>query len=574
MAKFSLILCYFLLCYAQIGVACINIAITKGASETNSNSLIMTCDAGDTDFRIIYVPAADHKSGSKRPVFEDAIREYPRYNGKDRGSNYYDPKYIISKPLDYIEQVSHTYAYFDGAYGIMNEHQLAIAEDTCGAKESLKAKKGARIFDIAELSRLAMERCKTAKEAVQLMGSMAENYGYYGWGETLTVADTKEIWVFEICASKDSKAMWVAKKIPNGEIFVSANEFRIRNIIPGTKGLLYSENLFKDAEKAGWYNPKEDKIFDWLKVVSPGEYNHPYYSLRRVWRIFDKAAPSKKFTSLVKNGYTKEYPFSVKPDNKLSMKDVLNLTRDWYQGTEFDLSKELAAGPFGNINRYGGGKDIKGNWERAISMHRASYVYVTQSRENLPDEIGGVVWWGCDAPHSTCFVPFYCGVNDLPKAYQIGQQRHIDRNAAWWAFNYLSNILDLKFNYMIKDVEKEQNKIENREINTQLKIEAKALELYKKNPKLAKEYLTKYCEANANNVYKEWWKLSDKLILKYQDGYEYKDDKFTSPGYNDKWLKGVGFKPINYAKSNSKEENKKIIDIGGDDIRNIIPKTK
>jgi dipeptidase len=539
--------------FMQVCYSCTNIAITKGASDNNSNYVMMTADAGDTDFRILYIPAVDHKAGSKRPIYPNSGNgaAYPRYNGTDLGPNYNNPSLKKSEPIGYIEQVPHTYAYFDAAFGVMNEHQLSISENTCAAKAYLSPKKGERIFDIVELSRIAMERCKTAKEAVQLMGKLAEKYGYYGWGEALAVGDKKEIWIFEICSSEKSKALWVAKKVPDGEVYISANEFKIRDIVPGQEDIMYSENLFKECEEAGWYNSKKDKNFDWLRVVSPGEYNHPYYSLRRVWRLFDKIAPSKKFSPFVKDGYSKEYPFSVKPDKKLSLRNIFDLTRDWYQGTEFDLSKNVAGGPYGNINRYGTG-DVKGNWERSVSVYRAAYVYVAQMRSDLPDPIGGVVWWGCDAPHSTCFVPFYCGVNDLPKAYQIGEQRVLDRNCAWWAFNYVSNLLDIKFNYMIKDVIKKQNAIENSEIQKQKAVDAKALELYKRDPVKAKKYLTGYTTENADKVYKDWWKLADNLMVKYQDGNMLEDNKFKPTVSSPEWLKSIGFKQIEYKQKNKK----------------------
>jgi dipeptidase len=547
----------FLLCLQIDVFSCTNIGITKGATEDNSNYVMMTADAGDTDFRIIYVPAADHKENSKRPIYPRSGNgtKYPRFNGSSLGPNYNIPSLKKSTPIGYIDQVSHTYAYFDAAFGVMNEHQLSISENTCAAKAYLSPKKGERIFDIVELSRIAMERCKTAKEAILLMGELAEKYGYYGWGEALAVGDKNEIWIFEICSSEKSNALWVAKKVPDGEVFISANEFRIRDIVPGKKDILYSKNLFKECEKAGWYNPEKDSTFDWLKVVSPGEYNHPYYSLRRVWRLYDKIAPSRKFSPYVEDGYTREYPFSVKPDKKLSLKNIFDLTRDWYQDTEFDLSKDIAGGPYGNINRYGTGK-VKGNWERAISVWRAAYVVISQIRSDLPDPIGGIVWWGCDAPHSTCFVPFYSGVNDLPKAYQIGHQKTLDRSSAWWAFNYVSNLLDIKFNYMIKDVIEKQNEIEMHEIEEVKKIDKIALALYKNNPAKAKEYLTKFSEKNANKVFKEWWKLADDLMVKYQDGNILENEKFKPSASNPEWLKSVGFKSIVYKKINKETENK------------------
>jgi len=536
-----------LLSFAAAVIACTTIAVSAGASVDGSVSVTHSADSGDYDFRIIFVPAMDHENGAKRAIYPFG-EAYPRYVGSDLGPGYEMAEFPKTEPLGYIDQVAHTYAYIDGIYGIMNEHQLAIGECTASAKVYAQPKVGERIFDIAALSRIAMERCKTAREAVKLMGELAEKYGYYGWGETLTVADTKEAWVIEMCGDPEGKsALWAAKKVPDGEVFVEANEFRIREIKVNDPDMMWSSNLFEATKKAGWWDGNGE--LDWLRTVSTGEYSHPYYSLRRVWRIFDRIAPSQKFSAWVEDGFTKAYPFSVKPDNKLSIADIIDLYRDWYQGTEFDLSKGLAAGPFGNINRYSSSsKFVKGDWERAISVFRASYTFVTQSRSYLPDAIGGVLWYGADAAHSSAFVPFYCGMNNLPKSYQIGTQKKVDRNAAWWAFNWVSNLMDIKFSYMLTDVQAKQKEVEGKEFAMQPMIEKAAQELYKKDPALAKEYLTDYACANADSVYKQWWNLADYLMVKYQDGYVNIPSVAKSVGYPDWWLKAIEFAPIQYQK--------------------------
>jgi dipeptidase len=528
-------------------IACTTIAVTKGASVDGSTSVTHSCDSGDCDFRLIYVPAMDHAPGSRRNVYP-YVEPFPRYNGKDFGPNYDLPGYPLTEALGSIEQVPHTYAYFMGSYGIMNEHQLSIGECTCSAKVYAQPKAGERIFDISSLSMVALERCTTAREAIKLMGELGVRYGYYGWGETLTIADTKEVWVFEMCGDPSGKsALWAARKVPDGEIFVEANEFRIRELPENDPNVMFSPNLKEITKTAGWWDGKGD--FDWLRTVSTGEYTHPYYSLRRVWRIMDRLAPSLKLSAWVEDGFTKAYPFSVKPEKKVTIADVIDLYRDWYQDTEFDLSKGIAAGPFGNINRYSGSsKLVKGDWERAISIFRASYTFVTQSRDYLPDPIGAVLWYGADCAHSTAFVPFYCGMSDLPKSYQIGNQKELDRNAAWWAFNYVSNLADLKFNYMIKDIQAKQREVEGKEFIMQPIIEQTALELYKKDPAQAISFLTQYCSDNADSVYKQWWDLADYLMVKYQDGYVNIPNVATSVGYPDWWLKAVEIAPILYQK--------------------------
>ena len=538
--KKVLILCV-LLAVAGYTFACTTMAITKGASVNGSVMVTHTCDTGDGDYRIVYVPAADYEPGSKKAIYP-YIEFYPRYVGKDMGPNY-DVPGEPTEPLGYIDQVAHTYAFYDGGYGIMNEHQLAIGECTCAAKVYATAVKDECIFDIAALSRVALERCTTAREAIELMGALGVEYGYYGWGETLTVADTEEVWVFEMCPTPDKKsALWVAKKVPDGQIFVEANEFRIRDVMVDDPVMMYSPNLVTVTAEAGWYDPNSDKPLDWLATVSTGEYSMPYYSLRRVWCILDQFAPSLELSPWVEDGFTRAYPFSVTPEKKLAVADIAAAYRNWYQGTEFDLSEGLAAGPFGNINRYSGSsKLVKGSWERAISIFRCSYFLITESRGNLPDPVGGIVWWGPDAPHTTCLVPFYCGMNDLPKSYQIGNMSELDRNAAWWAYNSVGNLADLKFSYAIQDIQAKQQEIESKEYAMEPAIAAAAAELYKTDPELCKAFLTDYSTSNAEKVTAEWWKLADYLMVKYSDGYVNIPTVGKSVGYPDWWLKEVGY---------------------------------
>jgi dipeptidase len=484
--------------------------------------------------------------------------------GKDRGPNYEDPLLTQTPLLGSIDQVSHTYAYFDGSYGIMNEHQLMIGETTCGAKIELKPKEGKRIFYSSELSRVALERCTTAKEAIKLIGELIDVYGYYGPGEVLLLGDKEEGWVLEICGGTldETKGLWVAKKVPDGEIFVSANEFRIREVDPNDPNMMFSKNLFNEVQKRKWWNPKEGKL-DWLKAVSYGEMEHPYNALRRVWRIFSLVKPSANFYPWVKDGYTKEYPFSIKPDKKLSLSDVMKLHRDHYEGTEFDMTNGLAAGPFGCPVRYFGpydgesenvlkDKKMWGAFETPISQFICGFVYINQARSYLPDPIGGICWFGPDNPYTTCFVPFFVGVSNLPKSYQIGNSLTFDRNSAWWAFNFVSNLSLIKFSYMKQDILLQQESMERKEILDTPNVDAKALELYKKDPKQCIQYLTEYCMKQSEDVLGKWWNLSERLLIKFNEGFinTSPHDFAKKVGYPTKWLKQVGYEkgPISYQK--------------------------
>jgi len=525
----------------SLGWACTTVIVTKGASVDGSVMTSHSCDCGECDFRYVYIPAADFEAGSKRPVYP-FHEPYPRYVGKDMGPTYDDPNFAPYEPLGYIDQVEHTFAYYEAAYGVINEHQVAIGECTCSAKVYAQPVAGECIFDIAALSKVALERCTTARDAVQLMGDLAVEYGYYGWGETLTVTDPNEAWVFEVCASPDKKsALWAAKKVPDGEVFVEANIFRIRELDPENPDIMFSPNLIEVATEAGWYDPSTGPI-DWMATVSTGEYSQPYYSLRRIWRVLDRVAPSKEFSPWVEDGFTTDYPFSVVPDEKLSVADVISLFRDFYEGTEFDLTEGLAAGPFGNPNRYSGSsKLIKGSWERAISIFRCDYVFVTQARNWLPDPIGGVVWFGAAAPHESILVPLYCGINDVPYAFDHGNLHEFDADVAGWAMNFMGNWAELKFSYMYPEIQALQQEIEGKLFAVQPAIEAAAAQLYEVDPELCKEFLTDYVANVTNRVMEDVWDFNRYLITKYRDGYINVPNVGSSAGYPDWWLNAVGY---------------------------------
>lgn len=562
------IMSLMMLLLGLIGAAypCTNILVTKGASADGSAFVSHSDDGSLTDQRVIYVPARDYPPGSKRAVYFDDVAfggAQQRYVGSNRGPGYEDPSLPSSKPIGFIDQVAHTYAYLDGNYGIMNEHQLMIGEATNGTKFEPQPKENERIFFSSELTRVALERCKTASEAVNLIGKLIDQYGFYGPGEALFLADPQEGWLMEICAgtSDASKGLWVAKKIPDGEVCVFANEFRIREVDPKDTSMRFSPNLFAELERSGWWEPKKGKL-DWLKAVSYGELNHPYYSLRRVWRITQRLQPSHQYSPWVEDGFTKEYPISFRPDQKVKIEDVFALHRDHYEGTPFDLTKTLAAGPFGCPYRFTGPYDgssehisedhtMWGAWERAISVFNVGYIYVNQARGHLPDPIGGVCWIGPDKPYLTCFAPFYVGgIKNLPKPYQTCNLLKFDRNSAWWTFESVSNLAGLKFSYMKQDIIEKQQKIEKQELLDIPKMDAQALSLFQKNPAQAIDFLNDYCMKNSASVLSAWHELFDFLLMKYSDGYVNVPKFSDGVGYPKEWLEGVGYSkgPIKYKK--------------------------
>lgn len=572
--KRLLLLCFFAaaLMYALPGFACTTIIVGKKAT-TDGSVLVSHSEDGLGDPRMIYVPAMDHEPGAMRPVFySDCALGYKARYGADaavrlitntRGPGYNQPGQP-STPLGYIPQVAHTYAYFDGNYGVINEHQLALGECTDKAKvDDVEPEPGKRIFYSAELGRVALERCKKAREAIKLMGELIAKYGYYGTGETLLVADPDEAWVMEMCNyDKDgSDGVWVAQRVPDDHFFVAANQFRIREIQQHSSDMMYSRNVFSAAKSKGWWKPSDGPL-DWTKVYGDGEYHHPYYSLRRVWRAMSLAAPSLNLPAWVEGALTKAYPFSIKPDNKMNVKDVFNIHQDTYAGTEFDLSKGLAAGPFGDVVRYEGGSEstmaeetgpgAKGAFERPLSIYRCIYCYVNQIRKNLPDAIGGVTWMGFDRPATSSLQPFHVGVVNLPPWVQRGDAMVFDRGSMWTAFNYVANYATIKYDYMIQDIAAMRDKLEALAFGDQAALEAKALELWNGGDQMgARLLLTRWADAYAKQVLESWWKLSEDLYIKYNDGYiNTREELAKQLFYPDGWLEKVGYPngPTSYEK--------------------------
>jgi dipeptidase len=550
---------------------CTTIAVGGGATGDGSVIVSHSNDAL-RDARVVRVPAADHPKGSSRNVYyeQPACGYLPEYGGvrfrnyvgKDRGP-VYDTGETPSRPIGTIPQVEHTYAYFESVYGIMNEHQLSIGETTCRAKaDDIKPEPGKRIFYSSSLARVALERCRKAREAVELIGSLIDRYGYYGTGECLVLADPKEAWVVEMCGYDPDAAdgLWAAQRVPDDGVFVSANQFRIREIKKNSPDMIYSSNLFALCEKMGWWKP-EDGALDWATTVGAGEYHHPYYSLRRVWRVLSRVKPSAGFSPYVNNAFTKAYPFTVTPDRPLSVRDILSLHRDHYEGTDFDLTKGPAARPFGNPTRYemaSGEADaqenskIRGAFERPLSVYRCGYTMVTQSRSWLPDPVGGVFWIGFDKPAESCFMPIYAGVTTMPPSFVRGTTVEYDRESAWWAFNVVANCATIKYSYMITDIKILQQKFEDDEFGRQREIEESAAAHWKKGEeKQCRESLTAYCTENAAQVVTSWKQLWEQLMVKYNDGYLVGENgEKNKIGYPVPWLRDVGYEngPTKYGR--------------------------
>jgi dipeptidase len=515
--------------------ACTVIMVGREASTDGSVMSTHAADCGVCDFTWRHVPAADHKPAEKRKLYNiDQIRTWPPSAGGKWAMVLKDPTSVE------IPEAAHTYGYHHAVFGYMNDQQLAIAESTISNVRKLSNPTPTPATNITMLTLLAMERCRTAREAVKLMGSLAEQYGYgyHDGGEMLAVSDPKEIWVFEIMpvgplwTPKSGKpgAVWAAERVPDDHVAVCTNESVIGEIDRGNPDFFmasaHAESL---AIEAGLYDPQDGKPFSWKKAYSPTEGSALSTGGRRsrTWRFFDLVAPSRKFKAETPN---MDFPFSVKPDAKLSARDVMAMTRDKSQGTVFDPVLGLRGGPFKNPNYYKG--------TRLISVPNVEYTTLTQCRSWLPDPIGGIVWVALGAQDTSCYVPFYSGVTDIPKSFSTGDHFVLDRNSARWAFDYVDFHTQVAYNAAIEDVKAAQKTWEDGALDRAAEIDRLAGDLYKRSPQEAVKYVTGYCLNNATNVVNAWWKLGDDLWVKYNHLGLYDAEKRRSgriPTANPEW---------------------------------------
>ncbi len=497
------------------GFSCTNILVTKGASADSSTFLYYSND-GEWLYHLNTTPAADHKAGDSL-VFTS----------------------LSGKPTK-IHQILHTYAIVGFQ---MNEFQLAIGETTFMGREALWDKD--MPLKYWDLMRLALLRAKNAREAIEVITSLVDVYGYGSEGESFSIADPDEAWILEmIGAGGHGTAVWVAQRVPDGMITAHANHARIGAFpLDDPENCLYSENIMKIAVEMGYFDPKKDSVFRFNDVYDPPTPDHLKYTETRVWSIFSRAAPSVGFSPDYNRGIenAKPYPLFIRPDKKLSLQDVFALARDHYENTPFDMTVGLEAGPFGNPNRIRPlSWEIDSatySWERAISTYNTAFSFVAQMRNYLPDEIGGVMWFGVDDSFTTCYFPVYCQVTEIAKPFRTGDINAYSNESAWWAFNLAANYANIRYRDMVLDILKEQQEIEDMLVRQQDSVEYIALKLPLEE---RVKFLTIYSVEMGDFVHQQWVELGNRLITKYNDGY-IKDEnrQINATGYPEEWLRFV-----------------------------------
>ena len=526
---------------------CTVIMVGKAASTDGSVMTTHTCDCGECDWTWRYIPAADHKPGDTRKIYH--ISQFGNW-APDQGLKWEDIKRTVVMELP---EIPRTRAYIHGDFGYMNDAQVAIGESTVGCQPKMENPTPAAKFDVTMLTLIAMERAGTAREAVKIMGELGEKYGYghTDTGEMLAVADPNEVWVFEIMPvgplwtpqSGKPGAVWAAQRVPDDHVSVCPNESRIGEIdLKKPDHYMASPNVVQLAIDMKFFDPKAGKPFNWKKAYNPTDVSAASTNGARVrlWRFLDLVAPSQKFSPETRN---EDFPFSVKPEKKLSARDVMLMTRDKTEGTPYWPARGIQGGPFQNPNYLPYGFELEGkrySLPRIIGVNRAEYVTVTQSRGWLPNPVGGIVWLAWGAQDTSCFMPLYAAAMDrIPRSFEIGDHWNFDRDSARWAFDYVDFHTQVAYNLAIEDVRAAQKAWEDPAIERTDTVDKAALDLYKKDPALASKFLTEYCLANIDHVLAAWWQLGDDLLVKYNHMWVY--DKATRKRgplkFPDWWLK-------------------------------------
>lgn len=541
----------------QVTNACTNFLVTKGASVRGSTMITYSADAHVLYGELYYWPASDHPVGSMMEVYEWDTQKF-------KGS---------------IRQAAHTYS----VIGNMNEHQLSIGETTYTGLVSQIDTTG--IIDYGSLIYITLQRAKNAREAIKVISDLVSEYGYGSSGESFSIADPNEAWIFEIIGKGPGKkgAVWVARRIPDGYISAHANQARIRTfpLATGKKNsgsinskdlsrifdpvieCVYASDVIEVARANNLFTGKDEE-FSFSDTYAPVTFSAARFSEIRVWSFFKSVNKEMdKYIDYVSgHDLHNRMPLWIKPDRKISNYDLMNFMRDHLEGTQFDMRKDIGAGPFGSPYRWrpltwkvsdeANAQDYLN--ERATATQQTGFVFVAECRNWLPDPIGGIFWFGVDDAATTVFNPIYCGINEIPESFKVGNGDLLTYSptSAFWLFNQVANSCYSRYDLMSKDAIKIQTQLETKYLNETESIDKSALSLYVKDEKQAKDFLTKYSLKTVQNTFDQWKLLSEFLLVKYMDGNIKieKDGQFKrtstgypefplQPGYSDSWKKSV-----------------------------------
>lgn len=552
MKKVLSIILSILLLSVSISEACTNIIVTRGASKDASCMISYAADSHWLYGELYFHPRAEHKAGTPLPIFE----------------------WDSNRPLGSISQIAHTYQTMSN----MNEHQLIIAETTWGGRESQVNKEG--IMDYGSLIYIALQRCRTAREAIDCIVELANTYGYPSEGETFSIADTQEAWIMDLVGKGEEKGIvWVARRIPDGYICAHANQARIcRFPLDDPENCLYAPDVIDYARKMGWFEGK-DEDFSFRAAYNPMDFGGARGCEARAWSAFnilcDGVFTYEKEGQLVSEpaanylqhvmGYELdgEMPLFVKPSRKLSVKDVADAMRDHYEGTPMDMRVDAGAG--GNACPYRwrpmyfevDGKSYLN--ERAIATQQTGFWFVAQARGTLPREVGALIWFGTDDAATSYLTPCYVNSSRVPHCFEVGNGDllHYSPSSAFWACNRIAQACYKMYDQMEPLVRAEIDSWEKSQIEEKVpEMDRRLCSLLEKGKaKKAVKEMTKFSCESADEIFEKWVELDQLLLVKFIDGNvkaqnedgsfrhspysEGIPDGLTQPGYTERFKHAI-----------------------------------
>ncbi|MDR1517399.1 MAG: C69 family dipeptidase [Dysgonamonadaceae bacterium] len=436
------------------------------------------------------------------------------------------------KFLGEIPQVRQTY----NVIGNINEHQLAIGETTFGGRPELVDSTG--VIDYGSLIYITLQRAKNAREAIQIMTKLVANYGYCSSGESFSIADPNEVWILEMIGKGvgNKGAVWVAVRIPDDCVAAHANQARIRQFpLKDAENCLYSPDVISFARKKGYFKGK-DADFSFADAYAPLDFGAMRFCEARVWSFFNKANKDMaQYVSYAEGKTINPMPLYIKPDRKFSVQDIQNMMRDHYEGTELDWRYDSGAGPFNSPYRWSpltfSVDSVEYCNERPIATQQTGFSFVAQMRSWLPDEIGGILWFGVDDAAQTVYYPIYCANTTVPPEMAVGNGDLLTFSwtSAFWIHNWVSNMVYNRYSDMVTDMNKVQGKLETQFKEHGAEVEKEALARSKKSKDEAVNYLTQYSNSSVKEGVAEWKQLGEYLMVKYMDGVVKREEngKFT-----------------------------------------------
>ncbi len=529
----------------QAGKTCTNLIVTRGASLNGSVMVSYSADSHTRYGTLVHYPAAKYPEGTMLKIYE-------------WGKNRY---------LGEIPQAGETYS----VTGNMNEHQVVIGESTWGGLESQVDPEG--IVDYGSLMYIALQRAKTAREAIAVFADLTSRYGYASSGESISIADKNEAWILEIIGKAPKKvngvnvnkgAVWVAVRIPDGAISGHANQARITTFpLNDPQNCIYSPDVISHAREQGLFSGK-DEVFSFADTYGPADGETVRGCDARIWSYFNRFGKDDMNRFLdyaLGHNMNNRMPLYVYPKEKLSVKDVAGMMRDHYEGTPMDMTQDIGAG--GNVLPYRWRPmsfEVDGKTylnERAIATQQTGFFFIGECRADVPDQIGGIFWFGVDDAGTSPLTPVYTSSLKISTHYALGNGSMIEysESSMFWIVNRIAQFAYLRYNHIGSEVRSVIEKHENKKFEEVRAIDNAARILLTTNPEIVGEFLTSYSVNSANALFSQWRDLDKYLMVKYIDGNTKKqnpDGSFKNnghtpeippapdfPGYSEKWKRAI-----------------------------------